>query len=53
MPEPMRPGRSNALRMASSQLPHQRLMDIDARMETAAARPVIVPSETPPTRSTR
>ncbi|MEV0826354.1 Mu transposase C-terminal domain-containing protein [Nonomuraea rubra] len=43
VPEPMRPGWSNALRMASSQLPHQRLVDIDARMEMAAARPVIVP----------
>lgn len=41
--EPMRPGWSDALRMAVSVLPHQRLTDIDARLEHAAARPVIVP----------
>jgi hypothetical protein len=41
--EPMRPGWSDALRMAVSVLPHQRLLDIDARLEHAAARPVIVP----------
>src|SRR6476661_7110724 len=43
VPEPMRPGWSAALRMSASRLPHARLMDIDARMELAAARPVIVP----------
>jgi hypothetical protein len=43
VPEPMRPGWSQALRMAASVLPHDRLLDIDARMEAAAARPVIVP----------
>ena len=43
VPEPMRPGWSNALRMSASRLPHARLVDIDARMELAAARPVIVP----------
>ena len=42
-PEPMRPGWSDALRMSRSVLPHRRLTDIDARMEHAAARPVIVP----------
>lgn len=41
--EPMRPGWSDALRMAASVLPHQRLLDIDARLQHAAARPVIVP----------
>ncbi|MEX5712943.1 integrase [Parafrankia sp. FMc6] len=43
VPEPMRPGWSTGLRMAASRLPHARLVDIDARMELAAARPVIVP----------
>ncbi|HEX9498223.1 MAG TPA: integrase, partial [Mycobacterium sp.] len=43
VPEPMRPGWSTALRMSASRLPHARLMDIDTRMELAAARPVIVP----------
>jgi transposase InsO family protein len=42
-PEPMRPGWVDALRMSRSVLPHQRLVDIDARLEHAAARPVIVP----------
>jgi len=42
-PEPMRPGWTDALRMSRSVLPHRRLTDIDARMEHAAARPVIVP----------
>jgi transposase InsO family protein len=43
VPEPMRPSWSAALRMSASRLPHARLMDIDTRMELAAARPVIVP----------
>ena len=43
VPEPMRPGWAAALRMSASRLPHARLLDIDARMEMAAARPVIVP----------
>ncbi|MFF3693792.1 Mu transposase C-terminal domain-containing protein [Streptomyces sp. NPDC002221] len=43
VPEPMRPGWSAALRMASSRMPHMRLLDADARMEQAAAKPVIVP----------
>ena len=42
-PEPMRPGWAKALAMSASALPHRRLADIDARMEAAAARPVIVP----------
>src|SRR6185437_9224751 len=43
VPEPMRRGWAAALRMSASRLPHARLLDIDARMELAAARPVIVP----------
>ena len=43
VPELMRPGWSQALRISASLLPHERLLDIDARMELAAARPVIVP----------
>ncbi|SLJ76258.1 DDE-type integrase/transposase/recombinase [Mycobacteroides abscessus] len=37
VPEPMRPGWSQALRMSASVLPHARLLDIDARMQLAAA----------------
>lgn len=43
VPEPMRPGWSDALRMSASLVPHARLMSADARLEHAAARPVIVP----------
>lgn len=43
VPEPMRPGWSESLRMSTSVLPHDRLLEIDARMELAAAKPVIVP----------
>ncbi|MEU1217108.1 hypothetical protein ABZ424_32895 [Streptomyces sp. NPDC005790] len=43
VPEPMRPGWSASLRMAASRMPHRQLLDIDARMEQAAAKPVIVP----------
>ncbi|MFJ9364433.1 transposase [Nocardia sp. NPDC101769] len=42
-PEPMRPGWSQALAMSRSALPFRQLLDIDARMEHAAARPVIIP----------
>ncbi len=42
-PEPMRPGWAQALAMSRSALPWQRLLDIDARLGHAAARPVIVP----------
>jgi len=45
VPEPMRPGWSAALRMSASRMPHQRLLDVDARMREAAARPVIVPDQ--------
>ena len=43
VPEPMRPGWAAALAMSASRLPHARLLEVDARMELAAARPVIVP----------
>jgi hypothetical protein len=42
-PEPMRPGWARALAMSHSALPHRRLLGIDARLEHAAARPVILP----------
>jgi hypothetical protein len=42
-PEPMRPGWADALAMARSVLPHQRLVELDERLAHAAARPVIVP----------
>ena len=42
-PEPARPGWPEALKMAHSVLPYERLLDIDARLEQAAARPVIIP----------
>jgi hypothetical protein len=42
-PEPMRPGWPDAVRMSRSVLPHRRLLELDARFEHAAARPVIVP----------
>ena len=43
VPEPMRPGWAEALRMSASRLPHARLVDVDTRMQLAAAKPVIVP----------
>lgn len=43
VPERMRPGWANALRLSASRLPRARLLDVDARMRAAAARPVIVP----------
>ncbi len=42
-PESVRPGWPEALKMAHSVLPYQRLLWVDARLEHAAARPVIVP----------
>ncbi|MET9906126.1 TnsA-like heteromeric transposase endonuclease subunit [Streptomyces sp. NPDC006476] len=42
-PELMRPGWVDALRMSRSVLPYRRLLDIDERLEHAAAKPVIVP----------
>lgn len=41
--EPMRPGWADALAMSRSRIPHRRLLALDARLEHAAARPVIVP----------
>jgi hypothetical protein len=43
VPEPMRPGWVETLRMSASRLPHRQLADIDARMQDAAAKPVMVP----------
>ncbi len=43
VPEPMRPGWAEGLRMAASRIPHTRLLEIDERMAQAAAKPVIVP----------
>lgn len=42
-PEPMRPGWPQAVSMAFSALPFQAMRSIDARLENAAAKPVIVP----------
>lgn len=42
-PELMRPGWADALRMSRSVLPHLRMLDLDERLEHAAAKPVIVP----------
>ena len=42
-PETVRPGWPDALKMARSALPYERLLAIDERLENAAARPVIVP----------
>jgi transposase InsO family protein len=42
-PEAVRPGWPEALKMARSVLPYERLLAIDERLEHAAARPVIVP----------
>ena len=39
----MRPGWADALTVARSVLPHRRMMELDQRLEHAAARPVIVP----------
>lgn len=43
VPELMRPGWVDALRMSVLRLPYERLLTIDARMREPAARPVIVP----------
>ncbi|NJP49789.1 transposase [Streptomyces sp. SBST2-5] len=43
VPEPLRPGWSEALAMSMTLIPHQRLLELDARLEQAAAKPVIVP----------
>jgi hypothetical protein len=43
VPEPMRPGWEQVLRVSASRLPYERLVEIDRRLELAAAKPVIVP----------
>src|SRR5690606_40930435 len=43
VPEPLRPGWSESLAMSATLIPHARLLDVDARLEQAAAKPVIVP----------
>lgn len=43
VPEPMRPGWAQALAFHHARIPHERLMTIDARLEHAAAKPVIIP----------
>jgi transposase InsO family protein len=43
VPEPMRPGWPDALRMRVSRLPHTELAAVDARLADAAAKPVITP----------
>lgn len=43
VPEPMRPDWAEALAMSHSRIPYRRLADIDARLEGAAAKPVIMP----------
>ncbi|WP_331489846.1 hypothetical protein [Streptomyces sp. Go40/10] len=42
-PAPMRPGWAEALAMEHSVVPYERLLSVDARLEGAAARPVITP----------
>lgn len=42
VPEPMRPGWEQVLRMSASRLPYARLVDIDRRLELVAAKPVIM-----------
>jgi transposase InsO family protein len=43
VPEPMRPGWSQSLELSRSRIPHERLLSLDARLEHAAAKPVIMP----------
>lgn len=43
VPEPMRPGWDQALALKASRIPYARLVDVDARLRLAAAKPVIVP----------
>ena len=43
VPELMRPGWPEALRMRASRLPHAELAAVDARLTDAAAKPVITP----------
>ncbi|MFE2285606.1 hypothetical protein ACFXDJ_15735 [Streptomyces sp. NPDC059443] len=43
VPHPMRPNWPACLELAQASVPYERLLDADARLEHAAARPVIVP----------
>ncbi|MFD9459097.1 transposase, partial [Streptomyces sp. NPDC059985] len=43
VPHPVRPNWPACLHLAHARIPYERLLDIDARLEHAAARPVIVP----------
>ncbi|MEV8334439.1 transposase [Streptomyces niveus] len=43
VPAPMRPGWAETLAMEHSVVPYERLLSVDARLEGAAARPVITP----------
>lgn len=43
VPEPMRPGWPDALRLRASRLPHRDLAWADERLADAAAKPVIIP----------
>lgn len=43
VPAPMRPGWAEALAMEHSVVPYERLLSRDARLEGAAAQPVIIP----------
>ena len=42
-PEPMRPGWPEALRLSASVLPYRELTEVDERLKSAAARPIIRP----------
>lgn len=42
-PEPMRPGWPEALRLSASVLPYRELVDVDERLASASARPIIRP----------
>ncbi|MDX3801093.1 transposase [Streptomyces sp. AK04-3B] len=43
VPHPMRPGWPDHLRLAHAAVPYGRLLALDARLQQAAARPVVVP----------
>ncbi|MFI1702581.1 transposase [Streptomyces bobili] len=43
VPHPARPGWGEQLRLAHAAVPYDRLLALDARLEQAAARPVVVP----------
>ncbi|MFE2538085.1 transposase [Streptomyces sp. NPDC059371] len=43
VPHPVRPGWGEQLRLAHAAVPYDRLLALDGRLESAAARPVVVP----------